>query len=157
MGEIARTVAHWILGTAIVSAILMVIYSAGFAIAGVPWWLLVGFVCGALQLIPIAGPSIALLLVTAVSWFGTQNVWVVGGAIVTFVIAQALESFLLTPRIIGRRLNVSPFLIFAAVLLGGIFLGPVGVVFAAPAAAIGMILWRRYGRKPRPCELPDRG
>jgi predicted PurR-regulated permease PerM len=133
-----------------VAAILMVVYSLGFAMASVPWWLLVGLVCGAFQLIPVAGPAAALLLVSAVAWFGTGKLSVLGGAAATFVVAQALESFFLTPRILGTRLKLSPFFVFTAVLFGGILLGPFGVIFAVPLVAVGMVLWRRYGRRAQP-------
>jgi predicted PurR-regulated permease PerM len=66
------------------------------------------------------------------------------GALVTYVVAQGLEGFVLTPRIMGRRLGLSPWTVFLVILAGGFFFGPPGVLLAAPVAAVLAVLWRRY-------------
>jgi predicted PurR-regulated permease PerM len=65
------------------------------------------------------------------------------GALITYVVAQGLEGFYLTPKIMGRRLQLSPWVVFLAILVGGLMFGPVGVILAAPLVAVLAILWRR--------------
>jgi predicted PurR-regulated permease PerM len=144
--EIAHTVGAWIIGQLKISAILAIVYTAGFAICRLPLWWLIGPVCGALNLIPMAGPLIALLLAMLVALIADSgvNTWL--GVIITFAAAQGLEGFYLTPKILGRRLSLKPWVVFLAVLFGGAFFGPLGIIFAAPVLAVVMIVWRRFPR-----------
>jgi predicted PurR-regulated permease PerM len=145
-GEIGSTLAGWLAAQAKVVLILTGIYAIGFAISRVPWWFAVAVICGLLNFIPIAGAVIALLIVLPVTWLVRQDIVPVLGALVTYVVAQGLEGFYLTPKIMGGRLGLSPWVVFVAILAGGFMFGPLGVVLAAPAAAVLAILWRR-GRR----------
>lgn len=148
--EIGTTVGGWVVGQLKVAAIVTVLYLAGFAIARVPWWPLVALACGALQLVPIVGPTIGLLIAEAVAYFGAPNTYVWVWVLAAFVVIQALESFVLTPRILGRKLQLHPLAVFAAAIVGGIAFGPFGVVFAAPLLAIALVLWRRRSTRATP-------
>jgi predicted PurR-regulated permease PerM len=136
----------WFAAQVKIVAILTGIYAAGFAISRVPWWFVVAVVCGLLNFIPFAGPAIALVLVLLVTWLARQDMIPVLGALVTYVVAQGFEGFYLTPKIMGSRLGLPPWLVFVAILAGGFLFGPLGVLFAAPVAAVAAILWRR-GRR----------
>jgi predicted PurR-regulated permease PerM len=144
--EIGHTLAGWFVAQVKIVAILTGVYAIGFAISGVPWWFAVAVLCGLLNFIPIAGAVIALLIVVSVTWLGAQELQPMLGALLTYVAAQGLEGFYLTPKIMGRRLSLSPWVVFLAILAGGFVFGPLGVVFSAPVAAVLAILWRR-GRR----------
>jgi predicted PurR-regulated permease PerM len=146
--EIGGTLAGWVTGQLKVCAILAAIYAIGFAISGVPWWPLIAVLCAALNVVPIIGPVIALALAAGAGYFGTGDIYAPLGALITFVIAQALEGFYLTPKILGRRLRLHPLAVFLAVLAGGSLFGPLGIVFAAPVLAVILVLWRRLQRSP---------
>jgi predicted PurR-regulated permease PerM len=146
-GDIVRTLGHWVAAQVKIVAILTGIYAVGFAISGVPWWLGVAIVCGLLNFIPVAGAVLALLIALPVAWLGTQDIVPVIGALVTYVVAQGLEGFYLTPKIMGRRLSLSPWLVFLAILAGGFLFGPLGVLFAVPVVAVLAIVWRRVSRR----------
>jgi predicted PurR-regulated permease PerM len=145
-GEIGRTLAGWFVAQIKIVLILSGIYAIGFAISGVPWWFAVAVVCGLLNLIPIAGAVIALLIVLPFTWLVSQDMIRVAGALITYVVAQGLEGFYLTPKIMGRRLALSPWVVFLAILAGGFLFGPLGVLFAVPIVAVLAVLWRR-GRR----------
>jgi predicted PurR-regulated permease PerM len=145
-GEVGYTLAGWIVAQIKIVVILTGIYAVGFAVSRVPWWLAVAAVCGLLNFIPIAGPVIALLIVLPLTWLIRQDMIAVLGALITYVVAQGLEGFYLTPKIMGRRLGLSPWIVFLAILVGGLVFGPLGVLFAAPVAAVVAALWRRRQR-----------
>ena len=70
---------------------------------------------------------------------------------------QLLESFYLTPKILGKELKLNPLVVFVSVLLGALIFGPVGALVAAPLVAILLLIYRRLGRfekdrKDRPGE-----
>jgi predicted PurR-regulated permease PerM len=144
--ELGHTLGGWITGQLKIVGILMAIYCIGFAISGVPWWLLIAVICGALNLIPVLGAAIALFIALGTAWLGSEEIWPAVGALITFVVAQALEGFYLTPKILGTRLRLKPWVVFLAILIGGFAFGPVGVLLAAPAVAVLAVFWRRYNR-----------
>lgn len=133
----------WVLGQIKVAAICAVIYAIGFGIARVPWWPLVALICGALHLVPVVGGLVGLVIAVAAGYFGAPGGYIWVGALATCLVVQLLESFVLTPRILGRKLQLHPIAVLAAGVVGGLLFGPLGIVFAAPVLAIGLILWRR--------------
>ena len=141
--EVGHTLASWIVAQVKIVVILTGIYGVGFALSRVPWWLALAVVCGLLNFIPVAGPVIALLIVLPMTWLIRQNAIPVLGALITYVVARGLEGFYLTPKIMGRRLGLSPWVVFLVILVGGLVFGPIGVLFAAPVAAVIAVLWRR--------------
>lgn len=141
--EIGRTLAGWFAAQVKIVVILTGIYAIGFALSEVPWWFLIAVVCGLLNFIPVAGAVIALFIVLPITWIVRQDVMPVLGALITYLVAQGLEGFYLTPKIMGRRLSLSPWIVFLAILAGGFVFGPLGVIFAVPVAAVLAILWRR--------------
>src|SRR3979411_2322450 len=82
--------------------IVIVLYIAGFAITGVPWWLLTGFVCGVVNLIPHLGPVITLFLAVLLKWFVTDD-WVqIAYVAGVWLLIQIVDGFILSPRAAGR-------------------------------------------------------
>ena len=73
------------------------------------------------------------------SWTGLLLVWAVFG------IGQFLESFFITPKIVGDRIGLSPFWVIFALLAFGQLLGFVGMLLALPLAAITLVLLREGG------------
>jgi predicted PurR-regulated permease PerM len=145
--EIAGTLGAWLVGQAKIAGILTLIYAVGYALSGVPWWPVVAVVGGLLQFVPVIGSVIGFLVALAATYFFNPNPWALAGVVATYAIAQGLEGFYLTPKILGRRLKLSPIAVFLAILIGGFAFGPLGVVFAAPALAAAMIVWRRNQKR----------
>lgn len=145
-GQIGRTLAFYVRGQIRIAAILTVVYAIGFALSGVPGWPFVAAMCGFANLIPIAGSVIALGIAALITWFGGGGLYNLLGVLATFVIAQALESFYITPRVLGREVSVPPLTVFLALLIGGGLFGFFGLLLAVPAVAVLMVCWR-YFRK----------
>jgi predicted PurR-regulated permease PerM len=147
LAEIGRTLVAYVGGQIAVCLILSGLFMVGFGLLGVPLWFLVALVCGFLNLIPHFGPAIALLLALGASLMGgigfERTLGVLGG----FVAVSTFESYWLTTRIIGRRLQIRPLYVFLAVLLGGVMFGLVGLVFAVPVLAVLMVVYRFARRR----------
>lgn len=98
-----------------------------------PW--LWGAVAAVLNFIPYVGSATTLLLlavVALVSFDGLPRVFAVIGAYLTLT---ALEGQVVQPLLVGRRLDLSPILVFLAVWFGGWFWGVAGIVIAVPSLA----------------------
>jgi predicted PurR-regulated permease PerM len=144
LAEIGRTVVAYVKGQFRISVILSLIYAVGFAICEVPGWLFVAFLCGFLNLIPFLGGLIGMGIALFLTWLDDGGVYRLSGVLAVWIVAQGLEGFWITPKILGQRLSLKPLAVFFAVLVGGSLFGPVGVLFAAPVLAVAMVVWRFF-------------
>jgi predicted PurR-regulated permease PerM len=144
--EVLGTLSGYVAGQVKVAMIVGLLYTVGFAIAELPGWFIVGPICGALNLVPVVGAVITLLLAAFVTLLGEARMYNFIGLLVTFVAVQAVEGFYLTPKLLGRRVGLRPLSVFVAILVGGFAFGPVGVLLAVPALAVLAVLWRRARR-----------
>ncbi len=142
--EIAGTLAAYIRGQLIVSAILTAIYAVAFALLRMPLWFVLAPICGFLHLIPHFGPAAALILgmlaalLSGMSW---ERFAILAGV---YVAVFTFEGYWLSPRILGRRLHLRPLWVFLAVLAGGAVFGFVGLLLAVPALAIALVIYRFF-------------
>lgn len=147
MREVGSTLTGYVSGQLKVAGILCLLYMVGFALARVPAWPLVGIVCGALNVVPVFGSLIALGVAGFAVLLGEGDLYQYLGALIVFVVVQGIEGFWLTPRILGRRLQLSPLTVFFVILAGGALFGFVGVLLAVPVAAVAAVLWRALARR----------
>jgi predicted PurR-regulated permease PerM len=155
--EVSRSVRAY-LKAQVQNAIIMTgLYMVGFAIVGVPGWPVTGFICGLLNLIPYFGSLAALGIALLLKWAVTSD-WVglvyVGGL---WVLLQAVEGFILSPRAAGRA-GVNPFLSIPLTLAAGFAFGPLGILLAVPVTAILFIVIRATRKRelPPPDQRPVR-
>jgi predicted PurR-regulated permease PerM len=146
-GDVGRTIEGYVTGQVKISAILACLYSIGYAISGVPFWLFFGILCGALNVVPFIGSIVGVALTAYALLLRDGGVWNYAGLLITFVIVQGLEGFWLTPRVLGKRVGLSPLYVFLAVLIGGAMFGPLGVLFAVPVLAVIAVLWRHAAKR----------
>lgn len=141
--EINKTLSGFIRGQALVCLILGIFYGIGLSLTGLDFGILVGLLAGLLSFIPYFGfgtglvLSLFLGLMQGFSW----GQW--GGLATVFVIGQILEGYVLTPRLVGNRVGLSPVWVIFALLAGGVLAGFVGILIAVPAAAVIGVLVRR--------------
>lgn len=144
--EIDSVVSGWIRGQLTVTTILAVLYAVSFKIIGVRMGLSIGFLVGALTIIPflgtIVGAALTMLLLL-LDYQGAGQLAAVGGV---FLVLHLLEAAVLTPKIVGHRVGLSEVAALFAVVAGGSLLGFLGVLLAVPLAASIAVLVRRAYR-----------
>lgn len=141
--KIDATLAGFVRGQASVCLVLMVIYAVGLSFTGLNASLLVGIAAGALAVIPYIGAAISLIIGVALAVAQFHQDWVpILFVALVFITGQTLESYILTPRLVGGRVGLSPIWIIFAMLAGGSLFGLTGVLIALPVAAIAGVLVR---------------
>ncbi len=127
-------------GQLMVMLIMGVLYGTGLMLTGLDSGFSIGMVAGILVFIPYLGAFTGLLLATLAavlqfdSWTGLFAVWGVFG------IGQFLESFFITPQIVGDKIGLSPFWVIFSLMAFGQLFGFVGMLIALPLAAICLVL-----------------
>lgn len=137
-----EALASFLRGQLLVMFALGLIYALGLWLVGLNNAVAIGLISGLVSFVPYLGAIIgALLAGTTAIIQDPSPVFLITVAIV-FITGQLLESFVLTPRLVGDRIGLHPVLVIFAVLAGGQLFGFAGVLLALPVAAAGMVLIR---------------
>ncbi|RFF28079.1 MULTISPECIES: AI-2E family transporter [unclassified Wenzhouxiangella] len=129
-------------GQLMVMISLGLIYAIGLWLVGLNNAIAIGMIAGLVSFVPYLGAIIGVLLagITAVIQdFSFLFLLSVG---IVFVVGQLIESFVLTPKLVGDRIGLHPVLVIFAVMAGGQLFGFAGVLLALPAAAAGTVIVR---------------
>jgi predicted PurR-regulated permease PerM len=141
-----RVLGVYLRGQLLLCVILSALYALAFWAIQVSYWYVVGVLGGLASVIPSIGSLIPLGLAALILVFsdapGSRYLLLLG----VWLIIQGLEFFLLLPRLIGRPLGLKELPVLAALLLGSLIFGPVGLLLAVPILAIGMVFWRYLRR-----------
>ncbi|WP_138296621.1 MULTISPECIES: AI-2E family transporter [unclassified Clostridium] len=139
--EIDRAFGQYVTARLVETALLALVLMAGFSLSGLRFGALVGVLVAVLNLIPYIGSLIGGALVALVGLMdGTQ---VVLGGLCYLLVAQALDNYIILPRLFGNALGLSPALTLIAVLAGGGLFGIPGMILAVPIGAVAQVLVRR--------------
>ncbi|HEX8962837.1 MAG TPA: AI-2E family transporter [Rhodocyclaceae bacterium] len=133
--DVDAVLSQFLRGQLLVMAILAAYYAAALLLAGLPSAVGVGVLTGMLSFVPYVGFGTGFtvaLLVAALKFEGWVPVITV---LVVFGIGQVLESYILTPRLVGHRIGLHPLAVIFALLAFGQLFGFVGVLIALPASA----------------------
>ena len=134
--EINLLLSQFLRGQLSVMLILAIFYSAALALAGFEVALPVGILTGLLVFIPYVGYAmgLALALIAALLQFG--NLYGLLAVAVIYGLGQLLESFLLTPMLVGEKIGLHPLMVIFALMAFGQLFGFVGVLIALPVSAV---------------------
>ena len=131
-------------GQLVVMGAQALIYSVGLWLVGLNYAIVLGLIAGAASIIPYAGAAIGVgsALMVAYLQFGL-DLWALGLVASVFIIGQLIESFALTPLLIGDRIGLHPVAVIFALMAGGQLAGFTGILIALPVAAVLLIFCRR--------------
>lgn len=136
-------------GQIIIALAQGVLFAAGFALVGFPYSIVVGMMLGLLNIIPYLGSIVGLGVALPLAYFGDDGGFLrVGLTLAVFGAVQAIEGYVLTPRIMGNRTGLHPALIIFAVFFWGVALGGIlGMMLAIPLTAFAVVFWRLLKKK----------
>jgi predicted PurR-regulated permease PerM len=139
-------------GQVLLAAIAAVLISPGLFIMHVSYpvaLVVVVFVCG---LIPMVGHTIGAIIVTTVALFHSTSSAII--ILAYYILYQQIENYLVQPRIQANSTNMSPLLVFLAVVVGVSFGGLFGALIAIPFAGCIRIVVLEYLRNQKSIDGP---
>jgi len=125
-----------------VMLVLGVLYAIGLWAVGLDLGLLIGFIAGLVSFVPYLGPASGIVLgvIAALVQYGD---WLhVALVLGVFGVGQVIESYVLTPRLVGDKIGLHPVAVIFAIMAGGQLFGFLGVLLALPVAAVANVLLR---------------
>jgi predicted PurR-regulated permease PerM len=137
--EVGRILEAYVRGQLLIALVMAALYAAGFAIIRVPAWAGVAMLIGLLNIIPYLGTALGLTLAIGFTIADGGSFWRIIGVASVFAVAQIIEGYYLTPRILGARLSLHPIAVFLGMLIGGKLFGLLGVILAVPTIAVAKV------------------
>ena len=136
-------------GQMLIGFILGVLLSIGFTLVGLKFGLLIGLVLGALNIVPYLGTIIGLATVVPLAFFQPGGGWpLLGLVFLVKTIVQLIESWVITPKVMGERTGLHPVTIIVAIFFWGTaFGGVLGMLLAIPLTAFFVTAWRLAKQK----------
>jgi len=131
--HLSRTISGYVSGNLLISLVAGVTSTVVLFAVGSEYAVALGLLVAILDLVPLAGATLAAVIVTSVVFIETD--WlraVVVGAF--FVAYQQLENHALQPLVYGRTVQLSPLTVLCAVLVGANLAGILGALLAIPVA-----------------------
>lgn len=135
LGDIDSVLSEFLRGQLSVMLLLAIFYSVGLWLAGLKFALPVGVITGLLAFIPFVGFGGGLLLAIFAALLQGEGWTPLIGVGVVFAIGQLLESYVLTPYMVGERIGLHPLAVIFALMAFGQLFGFVGMLVALPASA----------------------
>ncbi len=138
--DIYRTVGGYVTGNILISVIAGASITVVLLIMGVPYAVALGLIVAFLDLIPLAGATVAGVIVCLVAFLHSIPAGIV--VLAFFILYQQLENHFLQPVIYGRTVQLSPLAVLVAVLVGAELAGILGALAAIPVAGSLQVIVR---------------
>ncbi|HEX5806440.1 MAG TPA: AI-2E family transporter [Macromonas sp.] len=134
---------QYLRGQLLVMAVLAVFYALALSVVGLDLALPIGVFTGLAVFVPYVGFGLGLLLGLLAALLEFQSAWGVGLVAAVYTVGQLLESFYLTPRLVGERIGLHPLAVIFALMAFGHVLGFLGVLIALPCSAVLLVTLHR--------------
>jgi predicted PurR-regulated permease PerM len=141
--EIDQVLSRFVRGQLVVAGLMGVLYSAGLFLCDTPMSLSLGMMAGLVNLVPYLGLILGLVPSAIMTYIHTQEWLPVLGVAGVFAFVQAIEGFVITPRVVGENIGLHPVAVVFAVLLGGELFGITGMILGVPVVAVLNVLLSR--------------
>ena len=142
LSDLNEMLAHFIRAQLTLAALSLVVYASVLALLRVPYAAVLGTLGGMLEFIPVVGPLIAALLIISISFlYSYPHLLVVAAFLAAW---RVIQDYAVSPRIMGKRMELHPLAAIFGVLAGGELAGVIGVYLSIPIMASLRIVWRRW-------------
>ncbi len=147
--EFVEIIVAFFRGQFVIAFLQGVLYAAGFELIGLSYGLIIGLSLGFLNIIPYLGSIVGLSVALPLGLFQDGGGWVlVIQVLIVFTVVQAIEGYVLTPRIMGSQTGLHPMAIIVAIFFWGSALqGITGMILAIPLTAFFVVFWRLLNEK----------
>ena len=138
--QIKSIVKQYLIGLAIQVTCVTTLLFTAFSIIGINYAFLFAALCGILNLIPYVGifsATVLAALVTLATGQPIHAVWV----IISVVIVNSIDGNIITPKVIGSKVQLNSFLVFFGLIIAESLWGISGMFLAIPILAITKILF----------------
>jgi len=146
--DVSEGMNRYFRGQSLIAFLVGIMFSIGFCIIGFPLAIPLGLFIGVLNLVPylqVVGFIPAILLALLKSYETGQNFWgIFLAGVIVFCVVQAIQDWILTPRIMGHEMGLNGAVILLALSVWGTLLGFIGMIIALPLTTLIISYYKRY-------------
>jgi len=135
--RMANRMSLWLSGQLILSCTIGAATFAGLLLLRVPFALPLAILAMVGELVPVIGPIVGTAPALAVALLHSS--WQFWSVLALAIVLQKMENLFIAPRVMARKLKISPLAAFIAFMIGGALLGIAGAIMAIPLAAIAQV------------------
>lgn len=135
--RIGKRMSAWLSAQLLLCLIIGVSTFIGFTLMGIPYALPLAIIAAVGELIPAIGPTVGAVPALIVALLSSP--WQFWAVLVFAILLQKVENYLIVPRVMARKVSISPLAVFIAFMIGASLLGVMGAIMAIPVAAIAQV------------------
>lgn len=132
--RISQKMSSWLQGQLLLALIIAGATFVGLLALGIPYAFLLAILAGIGEVVPVIGPIVGAIPAVGVALFKSD--WQFWAVLAMAILIQQFENLFLVPRIMGKKIAVSPLAVFVAFMCGAVLLGIIGAMLAIPVVAI---------------------
>jgi len=142
--DLDQVLARFILAQLTVASFSIFSYLVVLSLLRFPYSITLAVAGGLMEFIPVVGPLLAAVVILGVGFLsGFHLLWVV---LLFLGVWRMCQDYVISPRIMGRGVELHPLVAIAAVLMGAELGGVLGVYLSIPIAAAVRVIWNRWRR-----------
>ena len=155
--RVARRMSSWLSAQLLLAVIIGVTTFIGLVLLRVPYALPLAIFATFGEMVPFIGPIIGAVPALAIAIL--QSRWQFWSVLALAILLQKMENLFIAPRLMARRVDISPLAVFIAFMVGASILGIVGAIMAIPAAVIVQVAFEEVfvARRERRHDLARAG
>ncbi len=148
VADVEHGMSGYFRGQVLVAMSNCVMFSVGFWLIGIPFPVGLGCFIGIISFVPylqLLGflPATLLALLNAVET-GSSFWWMMGGVVLVYCVVQVIQDAVVTPKVMGRIMGLSPGIVLLSLSVWGYMLGIIGLIIALPATTLLMSYYRNF-------------
>ncbi|MET3575464.1 AI-2E family transporter [Bhargavaea ullalensis] len=136
--DVNRTLKTYIQGQMLVSLCVGIMLLIGYLIIGLQYSLILAIFGLFMNLVPFIGPWVSVVPALLIALIQDPKLLI--GVAIVMVVAQQVESNLITPNVMGKSLDIHPLTVITVILAAGNIAGFVGILLGVPAYAVGKVI-----------------
>ena len=141
--DISRTLAAYTRAQLTACIFIGFVCSIGFAVLGIPSPLVLGFIAGVFEFVPLVGPLLIGIIAAVAGGLhgGSSSALIV---ILFLTVLRIVQDYFIYPRLIGQGIHLHPLAVIVAILAGADLAGIAGIFLAIPVVAILTVSYRHW-------------
>jgi predicted PurR-regulated permease PerM len=134
LNRMASRMSSWLSGQLLLAGIIGATTFVAFTLLRIPYALPLAIIAAIGEMVPVIGPIVGALPALAIAVLSSP--WQFWSVLVFAILLQKFENLFIAPKVLSKKLSISPLAIFIAFMMGASLLGIVGAIMAIPVAAI---------------------
>lgn len=132
--RMGRRMSSWLAGQLLLSAIIGICTFVGLVALRIPYAVPLAILAAIGELVPVIGPTLGAIPALAIALLSSR--WQFWSVLAFAVLLQKAENLFIVPRVMSKKVAISPLAVVVAFMVGASLLGIVGAIIAVPAAAL---------------------